>query len=90
MFYTEIISAIVILLIIIVIVAATIPLQKSILEEALRQEKAQLMAENMFWESIDETILRGLPNTFTLEYEVEIDNQKYVVTITAEKLQRKK
>ncbi|MCX7654270.1 MAG: hypothetical protein N2Z58_06305 [Fervidobacterium sp.] len=83
-------SAIVILLIIIIIVTSTVPLQKIILEEALRQEKAQLTAENIFWQTIDETSLKNLPNTFSLDYKVKIDNQTYIVTITAEKLRRRK
>lgn len=90
MIYIEILSAITVFLILVSIVLSTIPMQKNILEEALRQEKAQLKAENMFWETIDDTVLKNLPNVFSIDYQVEIDGNKYIVTIGAEKFQRQK
>jgi len=58
MVYTEIIFALLILMLLIVMIFGTIPLQNETLNEAIRQEKAQIMAENMFWETV------GLQLTF--------------------------
>lgn len=90
MFYIELIASMVILLMIVAIVSMTIPMQREMLNEAIRQEKAQLIAENMFWETIDGTALKSLPNNFTKEFTVEVDNQKYRVIIEAEKFDRQK
>ncbi|ABS61448.1 hypothetical protein H17ap60334_07603 [Thermosipho africanus H17ap60334] len=90
MIYIEILSAIIVLLILVAIVLSTIPMQRNMLEEALRQEKAQLKAENIFWETIDDTVLKNLPDTFSINYQVEVDGNKYIVTISAEKFQRQK
>lgn len=90
MIYIELISAMFVLLIIVIIVLSTIPLQRNMLQEALTQEKAQLIAENKFWETIDDTVLKNLSDVFSTDYEVEVDGRKYIVTIIAEKFQRQK
>ncbi|HOA16616.1 MAG TPA: hypothetical protein PL174_01070 [Fervidobacterium sp.] len=88
MVYTEIIFALLILMLLIVMIFGTIPLQNETLNEAIRQEKAQIMAENMFWETVDATYLQNRPDHFNVDFEVEVDGHKYLVTINALKYER--
>ncbi|MGC8820775.1 MAG: hypothetical protein ACP5KD_08500 [Fervidobacterium sp.] len=90
MFYIDLLVSLFVLLILVTIVIITIPIQKEMLSEAIRQEKAQIIAENMFWETINDTSLQYLPQNFMKEFVVEIDGKNYVVTINAEKIVRQK
>ena len=84
MVYTEIIFALLILMLLIVMIFGTIPLQNETLNEAIRQEKAQIMV----WETVDATYLQNRPDHFNVDFEVEVDGHKYLVTINALKYER--
>ncbi|HCI29204.1 MAG TPA: hypothetical protein PKI14_08520 [Fervidobacterium sp.] len=88
MIYTEIIFAMLILMLLLVVIFGTIPLQIETLNEAIRQEKAQIIAENMFWETVDASFLENRPENFSIDFEVEVDGHKYLVTINALKYER--
>jgi len=89
MLYTELIFAMVVLMLFLTIVAAVVPTQREVLQEAIRQERAQLIAENMFWQEVDDEYLKNITtNKFSITYDVEIDGRKYKVTINALKFQR--
>ncbi len=88
MVYTEIIFALLVLMLLIVMIYGTIPLQNETLNEAIRQEKAQIIAENMFWETVDATYLQNRPDNFSVDFQVEVDGHKYLVTINALKYER--
>ncbi|WP_448376233.1 hypothetical protein [Fervidobacterium sp.] len=89
MLYTELIFAMVVLMLFLTIVAAVVPTQREALQEAIRQERAQLIAENMFWQEVDDEYLKNITtNKFSITYDVKIDGRKYKVTINALKFQR--
>jgi len=88
MVYMEIIFTLLVLMLFIVMIYTTIPLQNQTLNEAIRQEKAQIIAENMFWETVDATYLQNCPESFSVDFEVEVDGRKYIVTINALKYER--
>ncbi|MGQ9855500.1 MAG: hypothetical protein ACUVQF_02080 [Fervidobacterium sp.] len=89
MVYTEILYAMLVLMLLLTIIATTIPAQREILNESIRQEKAQIIAENMFWETVDATYLQNLPdNKFILTYYIDVDGHRYKVDIKAIKFDR--
>lgn len=98
MIYMEIIISLVVLLIIFSIVSITIPNQSQLLQESIRQEKAQFIAQNIFWRQIvDGQLVPFEPsnklsnsNKSSIQYNIEIDGQKYIVTIIFEKINRDK
>jgi hypothetical protein len=89
MLYTELIFAMIILMLLLTIISGTIPAQREALQEAIRQERAQLIAENMFWQEIDNEYLNSVPSKkFSITYDVVVDGKKYKVTINAIKFER--
>lgn len=92
MLYVDLVAAIVVLALMVAVVYDTIALQRRILEESIRQEKAQIAAENMFWQMVlnDPSCLQEHANTFQVDFPVNIDGHTYVVTIKALKYSRPK
>ncbi|AMW32275.1 hypothetical protein SAMN04488510_1076 [Fervidobacterium changbaicum] len=91
MLYTELIFAMIVLMLFLTIIAVTIPAQRETLQEAIRQERAQLIAENMFWQQISDEYLQSIQsNKFSITYDVIVDGKHYKVTINAIKFDRPK
>jgi len=89
MLYTELIFAMIILMLLLTIISGTIPAQRETLMEAIRQERAQLIAENMFWQEVDNEYLESVQSDkFSITYDVMVDGKKYKVTINAIKFER--
>jgi len=89
MLYTELIFAMIILMLLLTIISGTIPAQRETLMEAIRQERAQLIAENMFWQEVDNEYLESIQSgKFSITYDVVVDGKKYKVTINAVKFER--
>uniref|UniRef100_A0A7V4KD70 Uncharacterized protein n=1 Tax=Fervidobacterium pennivorans TaxID=93466 RepID=A0A7V4KD70_FERPE len=89
MLYTELIFAMIILMLLLTIISGTIPAQRETLMESIRQERAQLIAENMFWQQVDNEYLESVQSDkFSITYDVVVDGRKYKVTINAIKFER--
>ncbi|QIV77904.1 hypothetical protein QQE94_02210 [Fervidobacterium pennivorans subsp. shakshaketiis] len=89
MLYTELIFSMIILMLLLTIISGTIPAQRETLMEAIRQERAQLIAENIFWQEVDNEYLKSVQSDkFSITYDVVVDGKKYKVTINAIKFQR--
>ncbi|WP_448378459.1 hypothetical protein [Fervidobacterium sp.] len=89
MLYTELIFAMIILMLLLTTISGTIPAQRETLMESIRQERAQLIAENMFWQQVDNEYLESVQSDkFSITYNVVVDGKKYKVTINAIKFER--
>lgn len=90
MVYVEILASVIVVLILVAMVTSVVEAQRAAFEEAIRQEKAQLIAENIFWETLvrNPSILDSQPTEFSTDIEVTVDGHTYVVTLRALKFER--
>ncbi|ODN31353.1 hypothetical protein [Fervidobacterium thailandense] len=92
MLYVDILAAMIVVVLMVAVVYDSIVMQQRALEEAIRQEKAQIIGENMFWQTVlnDPSFLQKFQSTFQVDFSVNIDGHTYIVTIKALKYTRPK